>query len=431
MKFQILTSVLILLALNSAEAFPDVCALAEVDVTRAPVSAEEISAYRAKISNECGLSEKYRQMVRKANERFGLSLEQISVFEAMRYVDRDYYEGAKASNTPLRLIYQTTKSAYSLPLEQRSSRVWDNFQRGIRQLNAERERVANGGRYELKDVLRVHAGFYPSEVELRGLSKEQRDMALEVGDYAHEPLPGQIKPAYGNDRHWWLLDAEKVDSTKKLIAEINEAYSNMGLIGSQMDRLYGDPYVNDVLSVRQTKDGGMGFYGGDTKTNQEHLANLFNMVNTLLAQARQGQYMVWKGRLYTPGQLAFLTQQFLVQTHPLHEGNGRVSRFTQELILTLFSLPPGSSGDLMNIDVLSTNAEYYRTAMLKSYDLLTETDDCLERVYPQATRPSIFSSVNQSRGRKNEAPKPVVVPPPISVFSLDQTTLEYDCRILN
>ncbi|MEE2744681.1 MAG: hypothetical protein VYD54_12280, partial [Bdellovibrionota bacterium] len=61
-----------------------------------------------------------------------------------------------------------------------------------------------------------------------------------------------------------------------------------------------------------------------------------------------------------------------------HEGNGRMSRFIQDMLLSLFNLPASPAGDLQS-DVLTTNA-VYRKETVEAFRLaMTNLETCLKQ----------------------------------------------------
>ncbi len=82
---------------------------------------------------------------------------------------------------------------------------------------------------------------------------------------------------------------------------------------------------------------------------------------------------------------------------PFSEGNGRTSRFMQELVLTALGLPHGSSGDLMDIDVLTPFPKYYQTAMSSTTNLMSSMESCLEqyKTNRMKTRQSIYDGAEK------------------------------------
>ncbi|CAN5667976.1 hypothetical protein BH10BDE1_BH10BDE1_16010 [soil metagenome] len=401
-----------LAAANIAQALPDVCTMANTEVKGVRASAEDIAAYKAKLAAECELSEKYQQMQNKAKAKYGITLEQITQFQAMRYVRRADYNSAKANNITPNLTYQIFDEQYKKP-ETKDTKIWDGFLKGIESLSYDRERIQAGGRFELNDLLRVHRNFY--------------QVSDERGDHANVPNPGIMKTPNPNDGPWWPLKPEVVATTTKTVDEINDAYGELDLVQTGLAGLYETAYMNQLISVKPVPNGtGYGLYGGDSRGNGTHIQNLLKFVNNMLSQARTNGVMVRKGHLMTPGEVAYLAQQYVVQVHPFQDGNGRVTRYLQELILTSFGEPVGSSGDLMENDVLTPNPAYYAEAISATKSLLTSVDECLEKNYVAATHPASLGA-KSGGGRKGESAKTSEA---IPLSSIDSSTIDYDCRLL-
>ena len=80
----------------------------------------------------------------------------------------------------------------------------------------------------------------------------------------------------------------------------------------------------------------------------------------------------------TPLQVVADLQRRYIAIHPFHEGNGRMSRFIQDMLLQLFKLPPSPAGDLQS-DVLTTNA-VYRKETVEAFKLaMTNLESCLKQ----------------------------------------------------
>ena len=157
-----------------------------------------------------------------------------------------------------------------------------------------------------------------------------------------------------------------------------------------------------------------------------HIETMLDFINTTLGQARAGQHMVWNKRLVTPMQSALLIQQLFVDIHPYNEGNGRTSRLLQELILTSFALPHGASGDLMSDDVLTRQEEYYTRGMSATQAQLLVVDSCFETAYVQQA----VSSGGAKGGRNAKGSSSVSVTTPVNVATMDQSKLDYNCRLV-
>ena len=79
-----------------------------------------------------------------------------------------------------------------------------------------------------------------------------------------------------------------------------------------------------------------------------------------------------------PLQLVADLQRRYIAIHPFHEGNGRMSRFIQDMLLSLFNLPASPAGDLQS-DVLTTNA-IYRKETVEAFKLaMTNLETCLKQ----------------------------------------------------
>ncbi|MCC2679337.1 MAG: hypothetical protein K0R29_1913, partial [Pseudobdellovibrio sp.] len=144
-------------------------------------------------------------------------------------------------------------------------------------------------------------------------------------------------------------------------------------------------------------------FSGQTRANMTHLQNILKFVQDMMTQSLQDKPLIWNGKAMTPAEVALLAQKFYVGVHPFAEGNGRTGRLMQELILTVMEMPHGSSGDLMDYDVLTTFPDYYRRAMQANVQLMQKMKTCLE-IYEQ----------NQ----------------PAQLIQTDQRSIDYSCRIL-
>lgn len=380
-----------LLCTSSAFAGTDVCVLAKIDITKPDrFTSGQINTYKLNLKRECELAEKYQSLKGTAKSKFGIELTDITVYQALRYVERYRLEEAAIKGIPVAKIYQRHEVDYNQSNDQKSSEVWDNFNAGIKQLAIVEDEMAQARAFDLARLLKVHEGFFT--------------LSDETGDYSHIPFPGVLKPPAGLSLPWWPLKESDVVSFTDYVSKLNAIFRNYGLLASP--RIGGPTYWSEVLSVHET-DGVYSVYSGDSRASETDLNAILKLINAQLNQTNDGEHMVVNGNLVTPGQLAYLAQQFYVDLHSLYEGNGRTSRFIQELILTSSGLPHGSSGDLMAIDVLTLPAEYYQIAIDKNFAELDEVSVCLD------------SYKDQLRFRKKNAK------------SIDPTALEYRCRILN
>ncbi|MBC7419970.1 MAG: Fic family protein [Bdellovibrio sp.] len=362
-----------LLASVGAQAISDPCALAKVAVpAQVTMSRPEIKEYEYKLKRECDLTTQFRDVRAKLQERFQVGLSNINEYQGIRFLRRSDFEDAKNRNIPIAKKYQLLRSMDALPVAERKSIIWDNWSNGLTQLDASSDKIMRGEKFTVEDLQRVHSGFYT-------LTKEDE------GDESNAPNPGTFKPKSDNDYYWWdFATRQESDAAKAIVTQINDQYRAMGLL----EKVNGD--YADILRVKRDLvkivKGKLdlslprvdGIYAGDSRVNEAHVHNIINFVNGMFDQALLNQHMVWKGKLMTPAEVAYLAQKFYVGVHPFADGNGRTSRFIQEVFLTTFDMPTGASGDLMENDIIIPFPEYYQRAITMNLQLMDKMDKCIQ-----------------------------------------------------
>lgn len=331
-------------------------------------SETEIQQYQDRLKRECSLSMKYSNVKDKLSEH-ALIPEQVTAYQAMRFIRREEYESYKPSNTPVQKIYQIFNSQYSLPVEQKSTIIWDNWIAGINQLPQELNRLSTNSneKFTILDLKRIHKGFFT-----------QSD---EKGDASNMPDPGYFKPYFpqADILYWWEISDAELASSTEIVNSNNTYYREMGLIDAKKPAA-----IYDVLRIKPAPDSNNssrtvnGLFSGDNRANPEHVDRALGLLNRALIAARNGQHLFIGEHLLSPIQTAMLIQQFYVATHPFAEGNGRTSRFLQEVLTQFTGHPHMSSGDLMSGDVIIKINDYYEKAMNKTSDLLDVTNRCAQ-----------------------------------------------------
>ena len=367
----LLLTIFVLTQAQLALAISDSCTLQSSPLpSHVTAPAQAIQSYRNKLKTECDITNRYRYLKSELNSKYRLALTDISEYQAMRFVRRVNFEDSKAKEIPVELTYQINRAQYNLPNDQKSSVIWDNWIKGISQLENIRNGVVQGRVFDFEALKRAHVGFF--------------QLSSEVGDDAHIPDEGVIKPPSDYDNYWWAFETEaEAKSALSIVNTINDHYERMGLLPS-----FPDPRLKKVLDVRQAQKRQPDdrknvieyvwvIYSGQTKANKEHVTNILYFANTLMKAAINNEHLIWNGVPLTPMEVAYLTQKFYVGVHPFSEGNGRTGRLLQELILAVMDMPHGSSGDLMDSDVLSTFPDYYNQAMTGQVNVLNTVLNCL------------------------------------------------------
>ncbi len=401
-KNKLILSLGILVSGSLAQAtLGNVCDLAQNSNFPAQAGQAQIADYKLRLTKECELSSRFKALNQKLQTENQINLTDIAEYQAIRFVQREWLNSAATASKPVEIIYQIAKTQYALPFSQQSGVIWDDWANGVRQLEPTIEALKSGQAFNLGALKKIHRGLFPFYPFID-----------EHGEFAHEPNPGILKPttSVDDDIYWWTLDTPAdVASAKTVVNGENEFYKSLGLLTPAPK---GFPaYVSNPLNVREVSklDGSgqkvTGLFSGSSMVNRQNVELVLNMVDQLIKQAQNGNHMIWKDHLFTPAELAYLTQQFYVRVHPFYEGNGRTSRFLQELILSSFGLPHGASGDLMDIDALTEHDVYYQKAMAANFALLDRMDRCADE-YKQLAR------------RKN-------------LHTIDTSTFSYSCRILS
>lgn len=371
----------------------DICDLSQRSVDASAVSdSSQIKSYQAKLKKECELSNQYKSLNEKLRNSNQIGLTDIAEYQAIRFVQRSWLNDAAQAQKPVEIIYQIFKDQYALPFSQQSGAVWDDWAVGIQQLEPMIKSFKAGQSFDLATLKKIHRGLFPFY-----------PLIDEHGNFAHEPNPGVMKPTISNatDTYWWALETDsEIASAKTIVERENAYYKKLGLL---TDVPNGVPeYASHILDVRLAEKRGeasqkvTALFSGSDVVNRQNTELILGMVDALIKKARLGQHMIWKGLLFTPGELAYFVQQAYVRVHPFYEGNGRTSRFLQELILVSFNLPHGASGDLMDIDALTENGEYYMKAIEANFSLLQRMKSCSDE-YDQIARKKDIRTVEQSR----------------------------------
>lgn len=392
-------SALLVTGLCSADSFAasDACTLLQVPLPAGlQMTAEEMTSYRTKLQAECSWKQSFDQFNNYLKNTFQLDSRRVTEYQAMRFIRRIDFETSKRTGVPVDKTYQVRRDQYSLPNEQKPTVIWDNWELGIRILDSTRAEVLRGQIFDAEKLKAVHRGFF--------------QLSTETGDFATIPYEGKFKSPQMQDHYWWALSEQEIPVAQRVVPLLNQYFTSVGLTS-----VFTEPYLNKTLDVRQTLkrqppdqanriEYVTAIYSAQTRTIVSSVNNVLGFLNSIIQQGVANQPLIWRNKAYTPAEAAYLAQKFYVSVHPFHEGNGRTSRFLQELILTSLDMPHGSSGELMDQDVLTTMDEYYNLAMQANANLMRTLQNC-------ATEYNLLNGTN-----------PAVA---------QQGLLNYSCRILN
>ncbi len=109
-----------------------------------------------------------------------------------------------------------------------------------------------------------------------------------------------------------------------------------------------------------------------TRRVEKELQILIDDVNNWLQDLLKGTTKI------SPSQKTADIQRWFVAIHPFGDGNGRMSRFIQDMILEALNLPLPASADLQN-DIFTEKSEY-RSAFANSLKAsINYLESCLEQ----------------------------------------------------
>lgn len=308
------------------------------------------------LNAECKLEQTFKKIGSK------IDLEKNQLLNAIRFVDRYSYDSAKYNHTPVSKIYQTFTEMKSLPLEKQSDEIWRNFTSGYAQLPSETARFAAGEQMHAGDLKRVHAGFY--------------QYSDEIGDHSHIPYPGQLLYEFsGPEKNslWWTMKEPANQSMIEELMAMNHGARLWGFIDNTVP-------VNDIPIFLVRFDDAGGVYRTFVNQQPALVSNWLKFLNSYERYMASGFTTEKPGNypLMSPLRFALYVQKLFVSIHPFAEGNGRTSRFYQDMVLRAYGFPSGPSGDLSYDDTLSNWEKYYKLGLEKFEALAQQLQTCVD-----------------------------------------------------
>ncbi len=344
----------VLLISKVALASPLVCDWQAIKVRDSSFSRKDLRAYYRKLEFECEYTLKMNKLSLKLAE-MGRPMVRLNYYQGLRYVDRYSYEDARKENVPLNVVFQIKPEDYTVPVAQRSHLVWDNWSKGIRTLHPVKDQLLNGQRVTLDLFKQIHRSFYTAD---------------ESGQYGMVKGPGTIKSAKDAEINWEVKYYETAKVAEN-VAIIDGMYAKLGL----------EPQANAAQGFTGIMD--FDFDGNKLKPAhpayaEAYIKNLLYFLDQMVQNIRERKPLVWKGVIFTPRELALFVQQTIVRIHGFHDGNGRISRYMQDLVLALFDMPALPSGDLQVNDMTMLSENYYELATRASDQQLQVLNSCLD-----------------------------------------------------
>lgn len=350
----------VLLITKVVVAAPLVCEWQNIKVTE-PIAKESLKSYYDQLDSEC----EYAKSMAKVSQKLaamGRPMERLNYYQGLRYVDRYSFEKARKENIPLNVIFQIKKEDYELPVGQRSHLVWDNWSKGINTLPVVKEQLLNGQPLTLEYFKQIHRSFYTAD---------------ESGEYGMVQAPGTIKNARDAEISWTVKEENHKDIINS-VESINSYYEMLNLLPSSSGR-EGYWQILKFEIDQLTPSHPAYLKPSHPAYSEAHVKILLSFLDRMIQNIRERKPLVQYRKIFTPRELALFVQQTIVRIHGFHDGNGRTSRYMQDLILAMFDMPAIPSGDLQVNDMTTRLEDYYELATRASNNQVNVLNACRDR----------------------------------------------------
>ena len=345
----------------------------------------EVEELFKKLENECQLQMEYSQLRSKG---FSLDtpvdIDNISIVKALRFIDIDSYrKKGLQNNIEVPFIYQPASFAGD---EKRTDLVWRNWQKGIANISYLGTLLRNGDySVSLQDLKDSHKNFY--QLGLKGIDSD--DFYNSPGEFK-QPKHGQPEPyerVLLTDRFntWQIKSKPESERIKKAFEKINNKMFSMGL-------LPGVAWVDNNGRIANLLAYSNDNYvqTGPMELILPNMTYWVSFLNEYINIIRDSYINIPSYYpLMSPLEFTTFMQQWLVIVHPFHDGNGRTSRYWQDVLLKTFKLPYAPSGKLAN-DSDVYFSDYYATV----YEELVEQNNIISNCLKLKTNYEVRENQN-------------------------------------
>ncbi|MGE3610809.1 MAG: Fic family protein [Bacteriovoracaceae bacterium] len=280
--------------------------------------------YMQRFARDCIIQDKYRELRAEFN-RLDVNIEDIVEYKAMRFIDRDSWDDAKDKGN-----FAPSQVYYPAP------HVWNMWIEGVKLIDK-----LSFFDFDLKNIHKIVMD--QSLISRLAASKGTRPGLLR----SHQWPPG------------FTITCEDQKLTPYLF---NLIFKKQYDLKSALNT----PYVQ-IFSFRQC--------------NQNYYEATLRY---LRSSEVPYEFARWKSELkqavlnysFPPIKIIASYQRRLVAIHPFGDGNGRVSRFFQDIMSKFYDLPFVPAGDLTD-DVLTFEDQYINNTYEAMESMLEFLSDCL------------------------------------------------------
>ncbi|MBF0362091.1 MAG: Fic family protein [Oligoflexia bacterium] len=304
---------------------------------------------------ECEIQDRYKALTDNFKKNWNVNINDIYIYKTARFIDQNSLAKAIKNKTAPENIYKPAPTTwdYWIKGEKTSEEILkDTYINN----SSEDKKAMVSCRLTLNHLKKLHLSTITNELIGPFTSLMSNIIPIENTILLG---PGNIRHSTFNFRPFFTFScSEKV--SKKIIPYFDIKDKNGELIAE--------------LTYKKCADGesieGSVYYSKSVKV-PERINEFIESFNNKIPS-----YFAKECTNISPYEFAANIQRWYVSIHPFREGNGRLSRFMQDMISRVFNLPFVPAGYLQN-DLLISNSEY----QAKTKETVTMMIEKLESCY--------------------------------------------------
>lgn len=298
-----------------------------------------------KFERDCRIQNDFRKIKSEFLNK-NISIDQIAEYRALRFIARNAWNQGSLKNTPVSEIYPPAPQA------------WDLWSSGV-------DQVLNSGEYSIDNlsiekIQEIHNQLYNKSVmpssEFKNFTHIRSRNSKNTSGYCN-PLKEEFDSS-GKE----LSISERVENQKRIFNKLDTELKNIMfqyVISNEstpvtlkdfkkMSSLMGIEFVPS-----QNQECKSSFKTKEIKTftwvSYSEPRDLQNNLNIWISFVKRVKSLYSSQQMgISPIAFAAIAQKWIVSLHPFVDGNGRLSRVLQDMILKEFNLPFAPAGDLQN-----------------------------------------------------------------------------------
>lgn len=297
---------------------------------------------------ECKVQQEYKEIKKKLANR-GVDVENLTEAKATRFIGHGSLNRAAKNNEFLVWEIYDPKPKTWLKWEE------GNYSREL--ISRELECLQNkGSKWEFtKDHLKR---MYLGAMDASLTGKLDKNIFIKhkfpkPGEFRSE---GHLTSGFFVPKKWNLSDEDKKDVDNYDLKRVDGST----LVTSKLYKVPGVGIVGEVEYV-------------DSKEVEAEVDELLALLNDGVNKYLSNDYMP-----ITPLEFMADIQRRYVSIHPFHEGNGRMSRFLQDILSRVFNLPYLPNADLKE-DVINNMTDYRKETVQAMKDHIKGLKKCLNQ----------------------------------------------------